>query len=86
MYPAVSPDGDRIAYTDGQRVFTSNRGDIGGSSQRLLSTGAGRKTFLRWSPDQLTVAYAEFGTGTQVSLFLAATSVRHLVLARDHEL
>ena len=74
MYPDVSPDGEKIAYTDGQRVFTSNRGDIGGSSQRLLSTGTGRKTFIRWSPDQLTVAYAEFFAPTQVALWLAATS------------
>jgi len=74
MYPDVSPDGQKIAYTDGIRVFISNLGDIGGSSQVQLSTGTGTKTWLRWSPDQQVIAYTQFISGTQAGIWLAATS------------
>jgi Tol biopolymer transport system component len=36
-----------------------------------MSTGTGQKTFLRWSPDQLTVAFAQVISGTQVGIWLA---------------
>jgi hypothetical protein len=77
-YPDVSPDGAKIAYTDGQNVFISNLNDIGGSSQIQLSTPAGRKAFVRWAPEQLIVSYANFNNGTASIIMSATSGLNHL--------
>ena len=77
-FPDVSPDGDKIAYTDGQNVFISDLNDIGGSSQVQLSVPTGTKAFVRWAPKQQVIGYANFVGGT-ASIILSATSgVNHL--------
>ena len=73
-YPDVSPDGNKIAYTDGQNVFISDLGDIGGSSEHQLTTPAGTKTHVRWAPKQEVVGYANSAGGT-ASIFLSAIDV-----------
>ncbi len=72
-YPDVSPDGTKIAYTDGQNVFISDLNDIGGNSQVQLSTPTGTKSFVRWAPEQQVIGYANFASGT-ASIILSATS------------
>jgi Tol biopolymer transport system component len=72
-YPDISPDGTKIAYTDGQNVFLSDLNDMGGSSQQQLSTPSGTKTHVRWAPQQQVVGYANSAGGT-ASIFLSATS------------
>lgn len=74
-YPDVSPNGDKIAYTDGQNVFISNLGDIGGSSEQQLSTPPGTKSWIRWATQHPVVAYANRDTvSNRASIFLSATS------------
>ncbi len=73
-FPDVSPDGAKVAYTDGQQIFISNLGDIGGNSQIQLSTGPGKKTWLRWAPSQLVIGYNRFSPANQGSVRLSATS------------
>jgi len=72
-YPDVSPDGTKIAYTDGQNVFISDLNDIGGSSEQQLSTPPGTKAYVRWAPKQLVIVYANFVSGT-ASIIMSATS------------
>ncbi len=72
-FPDVSPDGTKIAYTDGQNVFISDLNDIGGSSELQLSAPTGTKAFVRWAPKQQIIAYANFVSGT-ASIIMSATS------------
>ena len=72
-YPDISPDGTKIAYTDGQNVFLSDLNDMGGSSQQQLSTPSGIKTHVRWAPQQQVIGYANTVSGT-ASIFLSATN------------
>jgi Tol biopolymer transport system component len=72
-YPDVSPDGTKIAYTDGQNVFFSDLNDIGGSSEQQLPAPPGTKAYLRWAPQQQVIGYANFVSGT-ASIILSATN------------
>lgn len=77
-YPDVSPDGTKIAYTDGQNVFISDLNDIGGNSQLQLSTPTGTKSFVRWAPKQQVIGYASFASGTASIIMSATSGANHL--------
>lgn len=76
-FPDVSPDGTKIAYTDSENIYISNVDDIGGSSQHQLSTPTGRKAWLRWSPNQMVIAYACYSVANRASIYLSATNVNN---------
>lgn len=61
-FPAWSPGGKRIAYTDrtgeALEIFTS--GADGSDPQKLTALG-GRNTFAAWSPDGKEIAFEHYG-------------------------
>jgi Tol biopolymer transport system component len=77
-YPDVSPDGSKIAYTDGEKVFISDINDIGGATTQELATPPGAKSFIRWAPNQEVVGYAN-GDGNTAKIYLSAINVANFL-------
>lgn len=77
-YPDVSPDGIKIAYTDGEKIFISDLNDIGGTTAHELTTPPGAKSFIRWAPNQEVVAYAN-RDGDTTKIYLSAINVANFL-------
>lgn len=77
-YPDVSPDGTKIAYTDGAKVYISDIDDIGGDTARELTTPPGTKSFIRWAPNQEVVGYANRDSST-TKIYLSAVNASNFL-------
>lgn len=86
--PDVSLDGKRIAYSSvrngEQDIYVSDFNDIGGASERKLTTGAAVKRMPRWSPRYGcqppepacdVIAYSEADANNRSHILIVATNV-----------
>jgi serine/threonine-protein kinase len=79
--PALSPDGQRIAYVRSGQDGGSDLFEIGidgGQERRLTSTGA-QKGQPAWSPDGQRIAYLERDSGFVAKILELGTGVTHRV-------
>jgi TolB protein len=86
LYPSVSPDGNRIAFSSGPAgkldIYVM-RAD--GTEVRRLTMRAGREQYPAWSPDGRRIAFAGERDGRESELFLIdadGTGVQRLTFTR----
>jgi len=85
VYPAWSPDGKKIAWTDssgpGLDIFVA---DADGKNAKQLTSLAGLTTYAAWSPDSKTIAFYHSGDGQSGTYFsMSATGENRKELLKD---
>lgn len=77
-FPAVSPDGKRIAFSrhvDGWQLFVEN---VDGGGLRQLTSDGDSNLEPTWSPDGTTIAFMRSGSGEQSSVWTVHPDGSHL--------
>lgn len=59
LFPAVSPDGTKVAFTYNEHIWTVG---LDGSGLRQVTSGARSETYPAWSPDGKYIACLVYGT------------------------
>ncbi|MDP4198748.1 MAG: hypothetical protein Q8922_02140 [Bacteroidota bacterium] len=85
QYPAVSPDGKRIAFAMNSHIWTIN---MDGTGLKQITTGSNQETYSTWSPDGSSIACVTDGdiglTGGNSLAIVSSNPTTPVIVSQDN--